>query len=223
MWMTILGLALLDSLSFASIVVTIFLLLSNAYRPLRIMVYLLTVAGFYILLGIVLMNGAGAMFEFWLSGWKEHAAISYIQLLLGIILVLIGVRLDNKPKGRSYKLERIKPQDTYSSMMKLGITVSMIEAATMLPFLSAIGLMTTRGLEVYEWMPMLVAYCAVMIAPPCLLLTLRYLMGDKANGFLLKINRKIEPYTQEALAVIAIIAGIYLISDASDVVFFNGQ
>lgn len=216
MWITILGLALLDSLSFASIVVTIFLLLSNVYRPLRIMVYLLTVAGFYILLGIALMNGAGAMFEFWLSGWKEHAAISYIQLLLGIILVLIGVRLDNKPKGRSYKLE-------YSSMMKLGITVSMIEAVTMLPFLSAIGLMTTRGLEVYEWMPMLAAYCAVMIAPPCLLLTLRYLMGDKANGFLSKINRKIEPYTQEALAVISIIAGIYLISDASDVVFFNGQ
>ena len=103
MWITILGLALLDSLSFASIVVTIFLLLSNAYRPLRIMVYLLSVAGFYILLGIALMNGAGAMFEFWLSGWKEHAAISYIQLFLGVILVLIGVRLDKKPKGRSYR------------------------------------------------------------------------------------------------------------------------
>lgn len=56
-----------------------------------------------------------------------------------------------------------------------------------------------------------------------LLLTLRYLVGDKANGFLLKINRKIEPYTHEALAVIATIAGIYLISDASDVVFFNGE
>ena len=38
------------------------------------------------------------MFEFWLSGWKEHAAISYIQLLLGIILVLIGVRLDKNRK-----------------------------------------------------------------------------------------------------------------------------
>jgi len=223
MWITILGLALLDSLSFASIVVTIFLLLSNVYRPDRIMVYLLTVAAFYVLLGIALMNGAGAMFEFWLSGWKERAVISYIQLLLGAVLVLIGVWLDKKPKGRSNKLERIKPQDTYSSMMKLGITVSMIEAATMFPFLSAIGLMTTRRLEVYEWMPMLAAYCAVMIAPPCLLLTLRYLVGEKANGFLLKINQKIEPYTQEALAVMAIIAGIYLISDASDVVFFNGE
>lgn len=223
MWITILGLALLDSLSFASIVVTIFLLLSNAYRPARIMVYLLSVAVFYVLLGIALMNGVGAIFQFWLSGWKEHAVISYMQLLLGIILVLIGVRLDNKPKGRSYKLERIRPQDTYPSMMKLGITVSMIEAVTMFPFLSAIGLMTSRGLEVYEWMPMLAAYCAIMIAPPCLLLTLRYLVGDKANGFLLKINRKIEPYTHEALAVIATIAGIYLISDASDVVFFNGE
>ncbi|WP_411551880.1 GAP family protein [Paenibacillus lautus] len=223
MWINILGLALLDSLSFASIVVTIFLLLSTAYRPDRIMAYLLTVAGFYILLGIALMNGAGVILQFWLSGWKEHAVMSYMQLLLGIILVLIGVRLDNKPKGRSYKLERIRPQDTYPSMMKLGISVSMIEAVTMLPFLSAIGLMTTRRLEVYEWMPMLAAYCAVMIAPPCLLLTLRYLIGDKANGLLSKINRKIEPYTQEALAVIAIIAGIYLISDASDVVFFNGQ
>lgn len=223
MWITIMGLALLDSLSFASIVVTIFLLLSTAYRPDRIMAYLMTVAGFYILLGIALMNRAGAIFEFWLSGWKEHAVISYIQLLLGIILVLIGVWLDKKPKGRSYKLERIKPQDTYPSMMKLGITVSMIEAATMFPFLSAIGLMTSRRLEVYEWMPMLAAYGAVMIAPPCMLLLLRYLMGDKANGFLLKINRKIEPYTQGALAVIAIIAGIYLISDASDVVFFNGE
>lgn len=99
----------------------------------------------------------------------------------------------------------------------------MIEAVTMLPFLSAIGLMTSRGLEVYEWVPMLAAYCAVMIAPPCLLLTLRYLVGDKANGFLLKINRKIEPYTHEALGVIAFIAGIYLITDASHVVFFNGE
>lgn len=223
MWITILGLALLDSLSFASIVVTIFLLLSNAYLPARIMVYLLTVAGFYILLGIALMNGVGAIFQFWLSGWKEHAVISYMQLLLGIILVLIGVRLDNKPKGRSYKLERIRPQDTYPSMMKLGITVSMIEAATMFPFLSGIGLVTSRGLEVYEWMPMLLAYCAIMIAPPCVLLLLRYLLGDRANGFLVKINQKIEPYTHEALGVIAFIAGIYLIVDASHVVFFNEE
>lgn len=63
MWITILGLALLDSLSFASIVVTIFLLLSNPYLPARIMVYLLSVAFFYVLLGIALMNGAGAIFS----------------------------------------------------------------------------------------------------------------------------------------------------------------
>ena len=75
-------------------------------------------------------------------------------------------------------------------MMKLGITVSMIEAVTMLPFLSAIGLMTSRGLEVYEWMPILAAYCTVMIAPPCLLLTLRYLIGDKANGCYRKLIEK---------------------------------
>lgn len=137
--------------------------------------------------------------------------------------MLIGVRLDNKPKGRGYKLERIRPHDTYPSMMKLGITVSMIEAVTMFPFLSAIGLMTSRGLEVYEWMPMLAAYCAIMIAPPCVLLLLRYLMGDRANGFLVKINQKIEPYTHEALGVIAFIAGIHLIVDASHVVFFNEE
>ncbi|MEC0201921.1 hypothetical protein P4H39_04695 [Paenibacillus lautus] len=51
MWITILGLALLDSLSFVSIVVTIFLLLSTAYHTARIMVYLLAAAGFYFLPG----------------------------------------------------------------------------------------------------------------------------------------------------------------------------
>ncbi|KAB8125964.1 hypothetical protein F9U64_21090 [Gracilibacillus oryzae] len=220
MWLTISGLALLDSLSFASILITIYLLLSKTgFSSPKILIYLMTVSSFYFILGVGLIYGLEVMIQTWIGRWNELKFAPYIQFGAGILLVMVSLWLDSKPK-RQNKLSRVKPHNTYKSMISLGITVAVLEAATMLPFLAAIGMITSNNLPIIQWLPMLAVYCFIMIAPALILLTIKAAAGQKAKPILNMVSRKVEPFASEALSLITCIAGLWLAANASQVLFF---
>ncbi|TDQ40385.1 GAP family protein [Aureibacillus halotolerans] len=213
MWVTVAGLALLDSLSFASIVMTLVMLLSSSYSPLRMMTYLLTVSFFYFILGTLLNLGFDSLLQSQFSEWRSSSIMPYIQVTSGIALILLSIWLDKKPRKSSSKISRFKPKNTFASMVKLGFLVALIESMTMLPFLSFVGIVTASELTFFEWGPQLAAYVLIMIAPPTILVALKTLIGTKVDSLLVQINRKIAPFVNGAVSTVACIAGLYLIAD----------
>lgn len=81
-------LALIDSTSFGTLLIPVwFLLVPGRVRAQRVLVFLGTVAAFYLVVGVVLMSGARVALGSE-SGLREGAAGSLVQLVLGGALLL---------------------------------------------------------------------------------------------------------------------------------------
>jgi hypothetical protein len=81
-------LALIDSTSFGTLLIPVwFLLVPGRVRARRVLVFLGTVASFYLVVGLVLMSGAHAVLGSG-SGLREGTAGSVVQLVLGGALLL---------------------------------------------------------------------------------------------------------------------------------------
>ncbi|WP_258724671.1 GAP family protein [Cellulomonas sp. NS3] len=81
-------LALIDSTSFGTLLIPVwFLLVPGRVRARRVLVFLGTVATFYLVVGLVLMSGARAALGSG-SGLREGTAGSVVQLVLGGALLL---------------------------------------------------------------------------------------------------------------------------------------
>lgn len=205
------ALSLLDTLSPATLGVTIYLLITvkEGLIPL-IFSYLITVAGFYFAVGVSLMLGIDAAFEA-VSGIFQNRTINWLMTIIGAGLFIGSFKI---PEKRTTEPYRPKSKSIHS-MIGLGFTTSLIEVATALPYFAAIGLMTAAHLPANQWIPVLAAYNFVMIVPPLVLLVLHLLFGRWMQKPLERIRDKIAS-TGSALSWVMCIAGLILVLNSID-------
>src|SRR5690606_33238889 len=89
-----------------------------------------------------------------------------------------------------------------------------IEAASMLPYLGAIGILATSALTFTGGIVVLVGYCLVMIVPALILLTARVLLHDRISGPLTRLEGWLSRSSGEAIAWVAVLGALYLLSGA---------
>jgi Sap, sulfolipid-1-addressing protein len=154
-------LALIDSTSFGTLVIPIWLMLApGRLRPGRILLYLFTIAGFYLVLGVALTVGAMAFVD-QLRDVLGRTPAHVLQLLVGIALLVLGLTVE--PLTKAGKAKRAAKRDarraelgpdriqrwrarattgegSASELMTLAVTAATIEAASMVPYLAAVGL-----------------------------------------------------------------------------------
>src|SRR5690606_6981081 len=93
-------LALVDSTSFGTLLVPVWLLLApGRLRAGRVLAYPVTVAVAYLAVGVVVMLGAGAFLDRFGDALDSRAA-TIVQLLLGIGLFALSFRFDSKRAAR---------------------------------------------------------------------------------------------------------------------------
>ncbi|MBM7479012.1 GAP family protein [Oerskovia jenensis] len=94
-------LALVDSTSFGTLLIPVWLLMTpGRVRVARLLVYLGTIVGFYLVVGIVIALGAGAFAEGFGRLFETRPA-RIVELLVGAALVAYSFRLDRRSKGSS--------------------------------------------------------------------------------------------------------------------------
>ncbi|MCA5891997.1 GAP family protein [Isoptericola sp. NEAU-Y5] len=236
-------LALVDSTSFGTLLIPVWLLMApGRLRPARLLAYLGTVAGFYLAVGIAVMLGAGALLALY-GDVLESRPVMILQLLLGIGLFAISWRFDGKKAearaerrgGRPGRLVRWRaramgveavaagtagtagaelavggslPAPTTASaptgsaptasvaarpsllpLLGLALGAVALEVGTMLPYLAAIGLITTSDLPTLTGVGVLAVYCVVMVLPALLLLGGRLLAARFVDPLLRRLER----------------------------------
>jgi len=215
-------LALIDSTSFGTLLIPVWLLMAPGRpRPARLLAYLGTVAGFYLAVGIAVMLGAGALLDRY-GDALDSRPVMLLQLALGVFLFAISWRFDGKKaearaarqgakpgrlvrwRARAMGIETAAstvgtartttpggavpgllpsaaPTSTVAStstapnpsllpLLGLALGAVALEVGTMLPYLAAIGLLTTSDLGTGTSVGVLAAYCVVMVLPALLLL-----------------------------------------------------
>ncbi|MFE4426429.1 GAP family protein [Peribacillus butanolivorans] len=206
------GLALLDTLSPATLGVTVYLLLTDKEKlTQRLLVYLLTVAGFYFTVGVSLMLGLVFLLEI-ISGIFQNRIVSWTVFIIGAILFISSFYV---PTKKNSDLPSPKSKSILS-IVALGFTTSLIEVGTAFPYFAAIGIMTTSNLSWMEWSSILAGYNFIMVMPSLLLFLFYLLFGRRMQKPLKKLRVKIANNTGSALSWIMCIVGIILIFNSLD-------
>ncbi|MEU8816809.1 GAP family protein [Actinoplanes sp. NPDC048796] len=213
-------LALIDSTSFGTLLIPIWLLMHpGPVRPTRILVFLGTVAAFYFAVGLAVALGADALLP-QITRLLDTRPVSWIQLILGVGLFFWSFRLDRRPStgsgggGRLVRWrERALSDGSTSGLAGLALAAAAAELTTMLPYLAAIGLLTGADLGPATIAAVMAGYCLVMILPALALLGARLAAGDRLTPLLTRVGDRLA--RSNALAWVVGIVGFLLARDAA--------
>ncbi|MDO9378197.1 MAG: GAP family protein [Nocardioidaceae bacterium] len=223
------GLALVDSTSIGTLVLPLLMLLSPRVHVGRFVAYLATVAGFYAAVGLALVAGAGWLVDV-ASGLAENRPLRQAQLVVGVAMLAVGIfgdprrwfgrrpppRADAAPDRASRWRDRlVGPDATYAAVMGVGLLAALVEVASMLPFLAAVGIITAADLPVVAWVPVVLAYTLVMVLPALVLLGVRLALGSRLERPLARLSGWLTRQSGNALYWALAIVGILLAQDAS--------
>ncbi|MFI0368801.1 GAP family protein [Actinomadura sp. 1N219] len=213
------GLGLLDSTSFGTLLIPIWLLLTpGRVRAGRIAVYLATVAVFYFCVGVLLVLGADAALDAVRGAFdgvpSTHLRIA--QLVVGLAVIAWSYRLEAHARGRAGEPGRLRRWRAAAmtgaspdgegaggrgvrGLMSLALAATALEVVTMVPYLAAVGLIANADLTWQVTGGALAGYCAVMILPAVLLGAVRIAAHDRAEPVLRRINDWFTRNTAKAL------------------------
>ncbi|GIE95212.1 GAP family protein [Paractinoplanes rishiriensis] len=221
-------LALIDSTSFGTLLIPAWLLIHpGRVRVSRMLVFLGTVAAFYFVVGVAVALGADAFLP-QITRVLETEPARWTQLVLGVGLFFLSFRLDRKNKktqpggGRVARWrERTMAEGSgVTALAGLALTAAALEVTTMLPYLAAIGLMTTSSLAPAEIALVMAGYCVVMILPALVLMLARMAAGDRVIPVLTRFSDWMA--RSNAVSWIVGIVGFLLARDAAVALGFVG-
>jgi hypothetical protein len=224
------GLALLDSSSVGTLGVPVWMLVQQRVRVAAVLTYLAAVAAFYWVLGVVLLSGLDAVGGLGggAAGLAGARPLAWAQLGLGAALVLLSFAVDSTPARERRARRRpgprrvprwtrtvVGPEATLGSVAVLAVGAGVVEAASMLPYLGAVGILTTSGVTLAWGALALLGYVVVMITPALLLLGARLLAAGAALRVLARLDGWLQRSTDEVLGWVVGIVGALLALDAA--------
>ena len=220
---TLTVLALVDSTSFGTLLIPIWLLLApGRIRVGRVLVFLGTVAGVYLLLGIALVAGASALFGD-LDALAEDPVVTRVQLVVGVGLLVgsffIGGKKkdgEDRPRGRllGWRERAMGTGSGIGGLMTLALAAVALEVVTMLPYLAATGLIASTDLGMPARVVVLAGYCLVMILPALVLMAGRLVARRAVEPVLERLSRWMERHGGETTGWIVGIVGFLVARDA---------
>ncbi|MCK6066559.1 MULTISPECIES: GAP family protein [Microbacterium] len=250
--LTLGALALLDGLSVGTLLIPVFFLLApGRVRSGHVTLYLLTIAVFYLAVGILFTLGLVNLVDV-AQDFLSSSAGQIAQLVVGGALlvtgILIGVGSSRKPAdaasdaapspgatrttataaGTSTQLSRwrdkvLSPGASRGAVMAVALGAGLVEIATMLPYLVAMGMLAEAPLPMPTRFAALAAYCAVMVLPALVLLALRIVAAPLVERPLARLAAWMERTGRENTAwILGIIGFLVARGAATELGLFSG-
>ena len=224
-------LALIDSLSIGTLVIPLILLLQPRIRWSMFGAYCITLGLFYFTLGILLLLGLSVLLDS-LTTTVDSLAGLWVQLILGGVLLIwalfydlpIVERLLRKKKSEHIsKTSRWEAHLTnkmsVAGVISIALIAGLVEAATMAPYLAAIGILGTSEISQPLQIITLFGYCIVMFTPITILAIIRRLAGNRLDNTFIKIKNRASKEVAATTPWILGIIGLYMASFAFSKLF----
>lgn len=187
-------LALADSTSIGTLVIPVLLLLAPGRPSMgRMLAYLAVVAGLYFAIGLALLGVADAAATAFQSPAAYTAGV-ILEALIGLALIAFALwrwRRPKKPpsdKMNSWRDRALEPSAPFKPLFALAVSAVAIEAASMLPYIGAIALISRADLSVASSVVLVAGYCILMVVPALILTMLRRAGSTRLDPFLERIS-----------------------------------
>ncbi|MGF1647858.1 MAG: GAP family protein [Kineosporiaceae bacterium] len=217
---SLLLLALIDSTSIGTLLVPLWLLLApGRVRAGRVVLFLATVAAFYLAVGLVLVAGLAGLADD-AARVIEGPAATRVQLVVGVALLVASFLVPTGRQGRSggraqrWRDRAMSGDGGVAGLVGLALVAAALEIATMLPYLGALGLVGTSDLAWPGRVAVLAGYCLVMVVPALVLTAARVVAGARVEAPLQRLAGWLQRTSGETLAWIVGIVGFLLARDA---------
>lgn len=229
------GLALVDSTSFGTLLIPLWLMLApGRLRPARVVLYLATVAVFYWCSGLALALGAISVLD-GAGAALESSPGRIVRGAVGVVLMVLGITIEPWTKagkearrakrsareatGGPGRLSRLRARaggdvGSAGAVMTLAVSAAGLEVVSMVPYLAALGVLSTSGLPLGAVSAVLGGYCAVMVAPALVLLGVRWALRQRLTAPLQRLEGWLTRNAGEALAWVLFLLGFYLLRTA---------
>lgn len=205
------GLAAVDSINPSALAVVLWWLVRPRATS-RLLAYVAGIVVAYLSLGIAMMLGAGVVVRRF-GDALDHPVVLSLQLAIGLLLLGYGVFA---PKAKPSADEQRQPRvGGLFGMLLLGMTTTVIELTTALPYFGAIALMTSAQLPAVQWLPLLLVYNLIFIAPPLALVALNAAFGRHLQDRFAHWRLRLQAGAHQAGLWVIAIAGVALAGDAA--------
>jgi cytochrome c biogenesis protein CcdA len=200
--LSLLALALVDSINPSAIVVTLYLL-SRGRVAAQVLVYVTAIFLTYLTLGVMLTLGIDAvLLSLRTAGGGRLGYI--VQSLIGLAMLVYAIRAPTAAKSAP----RVEPSaSTYAALALLGVTVTTMELPTAVPYFGAIAILTTADLPMAQWLPLLVVYNAIFVLPPVLLLVGHVVLGNRLDTRYADLRERLQAGARETMLWICGLVG----------------
>ncbi|KUM29546.1 hypothetical protein AQ436_07710 [Arthrobacter sp. EpRS66] len=235
--LSLLILALIDSTSIGTLVIPLWLLLRGRREAIaKVLAYLLVIAGFYWIVGVLLRSGLLLIDP----GIFQHRFFRLAGMAVGALMIIwaLTYRTDAQKEASARKKAKepaggpaqgLEPAsesaplprrlrgrvgtalDTRTGLIALALFAGLLELPTMLPYLAAVGVMQGAGWGTGLQLLALIGYCLVMIVPALVLVGARALAGPRIEAWMQKMGAKASAFAQETLGWVVGIGGYLLI------------
>ncbi|EWS81300.1 hypothetical protein BF93_17170 [Brachybacterium phenoliresistens] len=194
-------LALIDSTSVGTLVIPLMMLVGSAGPARRVVgrtvLYLLVIGVFYWVLGVALLAGLLPLLEA-AQGLLDSPAVTVLAAAAGAGLVVWSYRSDpaairkrgGDPEASSRRWAERVQRAAGSARLLIGLALlaGVVEAASMIPYLAAMGILADMEVGLGSGAVILAGYCAVMIAPALVLAGGRLIAGRRADRLLARVH-----------------------------------
>lgn len=188
---TLAVLALADGLSVGTLLIPVFLLLApGRVRAARILLYLGTISGFYLAVGVLFMLGLVDLVD---TGrqFVESTPGRVTMLVVGVALLATGIAIGVHDSARKKRIAAggepvrgsgrlVRWRDRLladgagrGAVIGVALAAGVGEVAMMLPYLMGMTMIAGTAMPAIGRVGMLAGYCLVMIVPALALLVLR--------------------------------------------------
>lgn len=208
----IFGLAIIDSINPSAIAVTLYLLTKKHFTT-QVLAYVFGIFCTYLVIGILLTLGLASLLNAF-SGAFESDGAYWVQLIVGLLLFVYGVFGNPFKSKDAPKQEHLPSSRKLGALFMLGVGISIVEFATALPYLAAIGILTQIDIAFGVKVLILIAYNLVMVAPPLLLLLFAQFGAHRWQATFSRWREKLAKQAQETLYWIFGIVGFLLAGNA---------
>lgn len=232
-------LALIDSTSFGTLLIPVWLLMApGRLRVGRILFYLFVVGGSYALIGLAILSVLlffGDGFFAWLDEASGNPIFLVVQLAIGAGLIMLSLRLEPmtaagkerkrlreeakaaEGRGTAERMRRFREraigegsQGGTAPLVALALTAVGLEIATLLPYLAGIGLVAANDPGIPIAPMLIVFYCLVMLAPALVLLIGRIVARKALERPLQRLEAFMSRHSNGAISWIVFLLGLYV-------------